>query len=226
MEWVNLSQIETQLAIARRIEELLCRSKVTWFVSGGSNIGMQLYTMQILWRNKANLEDLTILLADERYGEVGHANSNWELLKRAGFMLYGPRYIEPFTANETTLDKAVLRYENEVNTVLSDSSYKFAQLGMGDDGHISGILPNSPAAKIEDKLVTGYDSPPYFRLTTTFTALQKLNEVALVVYGKEKWPQLEKLKQDIDKQIQPVQFIKNIKQTKVYTDYRQSIHPS
>ena len=218
MDWVHVESDQVAGSIAKRLTELLETRSITWLVSGGSNINTQVQTLHMIATHE-RISQLTILLIDERFGPIGHQDSNWQQLGEAGFIVEGPQYIAPFTTQETTLDTAAQRYENIINKQLNDS-YCFAQLGMGDDGHVSGILPNSLAVHTNDRLVIGYDQTPYQRLTTTFKALQRLDEVALVAYGETKWPQLAKLDQEINPVEQPVQIIKDIPQVTIYTDYQ------
>lgn len=220
MQYNNLPQEAVAAAIAERLIELLSQhAKVAWFVSGGSNISVQFATIQILKGSGVSMSNLTILLNDERFGPVGHADSNWQQLQDMGFMIAGPNYIEPYTGHESTLDQAVKRYEQRVTDVLAQH-YAYSQLGMGDDGHTSGILPGSSASEVTDTYVCGYESDPYQRLTTTFVAMRHFDEAALVAHGNTKWPQLELLQTKTDVRTQPVQIIADIPHTTIYTDYK------
>ena len=203
--------------IAERLSDLLEKGPVTWLVSGGSNIMHQVETLNILI-NTIETSNLTILLIDERYGKVGHADSNWSQLTAKGFMVPGPTFIAPFTESETTLELAVARYETIMQQIFDSNNYTYAQLGMGSDGHVSGILPGSSAAHETKTLVTGYVSEQYQRLTTTFPALRRLDEVALVAFGDDKQLQLERLAEMIDPVEQPVQILKDIPCATLYTD--------
>lgn len=218
MNWHIVPIDEVSNLIARHIERLLKNGPVTWFLSGGSNVKLEAKTLQLLQNSSADLSKLTILLVDERFGLVGHDDSNWYKLQNAGFMIKGPHYIQAYMRSDITLKEAVTRYEEIIARLVSDGSYLFAQLGLGIDGHTAGILPGSPAA-VSDRYVCGYESEPYQRLTTTFKLLQKCHEVMVVAYGKDKWPQLKALSQTIDKKQQPVQVIKDISRVTIYTDY-------
>ena len=63
-------------------------------------------------------------------------------------------------------------------------------LGMGEEGHIASIFPESPAAYDERTVVAvrGCPKPPPTRLTMTFRAINAANEVWLVVAGEAKAP--------------------------------------
>src|SRR6185437_3559960 len=67
----------------RLVRELAGNKRVLWLVSGGSNIPA---SVQIMSNISTDLSRrLTVMLADERYGEPGHPESNWEQLEQAGF---------------------------------------------------------------------------------------------------------------------------------------------
>lgn len=90
IRWQTSSKEHLPAAVANKLASLLETRNVTWFVSGGSNIALETETLNLLVAQQASLENLTILLIDERFGAVGHAESNWQLLLEAGFMIDGP----------------------------------------------------------------------------------------------------------------------------------------
>src|SRR3990167_2269790 len=118
MKWIHTTPESTSNAIAERLLELLREGRVTWFVSGGSNIKLEVASLLWLVEQHAPLKNLTILLSDERFGKVGHADSNWRLLQDAGFIVDGPTYNEPFTEEETSLELAVTRYDHILRDLL------------------------------------------------------------------------------------------------------------
>jgi 6-phosphogluconolactonase len=64
-----------------------------------------------------------------------------------------------------------------------------APLGMGPEGHINSLFPETPAVRETDRLVVGVpDSPkpPPRRITLTLPAIQRSREVWLVVSGSAK----------------------------------------
>src|SRR4051812_4722359 len=67
----------------RLTKELAAGKHVLWLVTGGSNIDASVEIMECL---PADLtKKLTIMVADERFGAVGHADSNEAQLEQAGF---------------------------------------------------------------------------------------------------------------------------------------------
>jgi 6-phosphogluconolactonase len=63
-------------------------------------------------------------------------------------------------------------------------------LGMGSEGHVASIFPNSPAARDERPVVAVRDcpKPPSTRISLGFTAINSAEEIWLLVAGEEKAP--------------------------------------
>jgi 6-phosphogluconolactonase len=62
-------------------------------------------------------------------------------------------------------------------------------LGMGPEGHINSVFPDSPAVHESTRLVIGVDDspkPPPRRITLTLPAIQRSREVWMLVSGAEK----------------------------------------
>jgi 6-phosphogluconolactonase len=62
-------------------------------------------------------------------------------------------------------------------------------LGMGPEGHINSLFPDSPAVHETTRLVVGVDDspkPPPKRITLTLPAVQRAREVWVLVSGAEK----------------------------------------
>lgn len=61
-------------------------------------------------------------------------------------------------------------------------------LGLGPEGHIASIFPESPAAYDDRSVVAvrGCPKPPPTRLSLTFRAIQAANEVWVIAAGREK----------------------------------------
>ena len=102
---------------------------------------------------------------------------------------------------------------------MDQCNYLVGQLGLGQDGHIAGILPNTIATNETDELVVGYENDPFTRITITFTGLRRLSSLFLIATGENKREQLNKLiNQDLPLSAQPAQIIKQIEDSYLYND--------
>ncbi len=208
------------IAVAPLVSQLkssLFVAPTLWIISGGSNIPLSVEAMnRIDYDLSANL---TVALADERYGPYGHPDSNWTQLKTAGFDPKRAQIIEVLTSDNPSLENTVQNYANAISQAFYENEHRVGQFGMGADGHIAGILPGSPASHETSDLVVGYQSDPFTRITLTFEAIKQLNVAFLIAGGNTKHDQLVKLtSQDAPLSEQPAQIIKQITEAYVYND--------
>lgn len=220
-EMSKMSEKENRLAtkprnlandLAREISDSILHGKKTlWLIPGGSNIPISVCAMDIIKESVIGkpkvMSNLYITLTDERFGPVGHADSNWTQLEKAGFDFsylslsapysYGVNAEPVLLANpggDKTLDleETVKSWEKRVVKLFDSADIIIGQFGIGADGHIAGILPGSPAVSCKS-MVCGYTSPKFTRITLTFPALRRVNSAYAFAFGEEKRPALEKL---------------------------------
>jgi 6-phosphogluconolactonase len=91
------------------------------------------------------------------------------------------------------LAAAALSYEQllAANAESGDAAPNFDihLLGMGPEGHINSLFPDTPAVRETTRLVVGVDDspkPPPKRITLTLPAVQRSREVWVLVSGAEK----------------------------------------
>lgn len=207
------SSISSQLKIGKQ---------VLFFVTGGSSIAICVKVAELLnvVANKDLIQKLTITLTDERYGPPNHKDSNWYQLMQKGFSLPGAKLIPVLTGDDrvTTTKK----FNKILNEEFMIAEYKIGLFGIGADGHTSGILPGSDAVKSED-LACGYNTPTFSRITTTFKAIEKLDEAVAWVQGEEKWWVVKDLlDKDIEMTKQPAQILKKVPLLTIFSDYPSS----
>ena len=174
--------------------------------------------MQHLTANVSDkLANLTIGLSDERYGKPGHADSNWQQLEVAGLKTGDADVIRTLVPGLTLADTCSA-YEQQLGRAIASADKVIAQLGMGGDGHIAGILPDSTAVTSQD-MITGYDGGAYMRITLTVKAFSLIQVAYCFAYGDNKLGALQRL---IGKKVsisdQPAQLLKTIPEAYIYTD--------
>jgi 6-phosphogluconolactonase/glucosamine-6-phosphate isomerase/deaminase len=200
----------------RLVRELASGKRVLWLVSGGSNIPASVQIMDNL--SGALSQNLTVMLADERYGEPGHAESNWAQLLRAGFK-QGQATLLPILQAGLNLKQTVARYNQLAKQAFADHDIIIAQLGVGRDGEICGIVANSPAALETTELIVSYQDPPLARLTLTFAGLRQISAVYAFAFGQPKHKVLVSLATEpLTPDEQPAQILKQLPEAYVYND--------
>ncbi len=193
--------------------ELVGGKKVLWLLSGGSAVLVAQKTAEAL--QGIDMSNLTVTLIDERYGDVGHTDSNWTKLQNAGFFLPGAMLHPVLTgeSKETTSKQFAVFLEN----ALRENEYKIGLFGIGIDGHTAGILPHSPAVA-DTRLVVGYTTETHERITTTPALIRELDEAVVYAAGDEKKQTLEMLKGDYSIDEQPAQALKQAKKFIIFND--------
>jgi 6-phosphogluconolactonase len=209
----------------RLIKGLQNGKRILWFVPGGSNIKTAVSILDMVKANiseHVSLKKLTVTLTDERYGPAGHPDSNWQQLIEAGFDMAAVSIIpvlhDADIHESTHFERTVETWRAQLEQALSEHDFSIGFFGMGADGHIAGILPHTIATS-EHKIVCGYTTSTYTRITITSPCIKKLNYVFVAAFGSTKKEQIERLlHQDIALDEQPVQVIKQAADAVLFTD--------
>jgi len=199
---------------------LVEKHKVLWLVSGGSSAKIAVKTAKRIDSEALeNIQNLTVSLIDERYGPVGHPDSNWQQLNEAGFRIKGAN-MPPVLAN-ASLEQTAKNYAQFIEKALKEHDYILGLVGIGADGHTFGIKPGSPAIRGKE-LVCAYTWDDYVRLTLTPHAIEKIDEIVAYAVGNEKRGALDDLVKSIPPKQQPAQYLKTARKLTVYNDYKGS----
>ena len=207
-------------AIAQSIcDGLFADKRVLWLVSGGSNIAVEKKVMDMVRDHAGSkLAGLAILPIDERYGPAGHKNSNVQALRDAGFDS-GVAIVVDVLMHNVPFDQTVGFYNEVASTALSNASVIVGQFGMGSDGHIAGIKPESPATELDESTVAGYEWDDYVRMTLMPAALRQVTSGFLIAYGADKKKPLTQLqKQAVPFKKLPAMLLYELPDVHVYND--------
>lgn len=194
-------------------KHLAAGERVLWLVSGGSAIDVAVAAAKQL--KGTDTSKLTVTLADERFGPVGHIDSNWFKLERADFAVPGARIVP--VLNGSDLLTTSRQFGNMLDRELRDNDYTVALLGIGPDGHTAGILPGTEAVDAPGMAV-GYITDQYKRLTMTGNAIAALDEAIVFAMGEAKKEALENLTKDMPAAVQPAQYLKAVPLVTIYND--------
>ena len=196
------------------LKQLNLGKRVLFFVTGGSSISVAVKVSELI--NIHPHSNLTVMLTDERYGPLDHADSNWYQLIKNGFNLREAKLIPVLNGDNNTITTEL--FNINLDKEIKNNDYKIGLFGIGLDGHTAGILPDSIAVNSLD-LACGFDAYKFSRITITEKTIEKLDEAVVWVQGQEKWEMLENLQEDIDIIKQPAQILKKVPLLTIFTDY-------
>ncbi|MEI7709401.1 MAG: 6-phosphogluconolactonase [bacterium] len=194
--------------------QLKLGKSVLFFVTGGSAIAVAVEVSKLL--KETPQEKLTVTLTDDRYGPVGHKDSNWQQLIEQGFSMPEAKLIPILTDDdfETTVEKFNENLAYEFNV----AEYTIGLFGVGLDGHTCGIIPGSIAVKSPD-LACGHHTETFSRITITPQLIKEFDEAVVFMQGEQKWKLAEDLHKKIDIIKMPVQILKKVPLLTIFTDY-------
>jgi 6-phosphogluconolactonase/glucosamine-6-phosphate isomerase/deaminase len=213
MQFIRSTPAAAATALATELKQGLEAGRLLWLISGGSNISLAVTAMAAL---PAELtEQLTISLVDERYGPVGHKDSNWQQLRDAGFD-FQRASAQPIL-NGSDMETSTTAFNDWLQTQLDSGITLIGQFGMGADGHIAGILPDSPAVSASG-LAAAYHTEQFDRITTTFALIRRCTAAYLLAFGDDKRPMLERLREPDSLSSQPAQILRELAHAYIYND--------
>ena len=193
--------------------QLNAGKRVLWLIPGGSAIEVAVQVGRQL--TGLPLENLYVTLTDERYGPVGHKDSNWQQLTDKGLNLPGAHLLPVLSGAD--INQTTSAFAETLSIQLAAADYSIGLFGMGSDGHTAGILPGTVAVA-STELAKHYQAASYLRVTMTGVAIRQLDEAVLYAAGSEKKPALEILKDDVKPAVQPAQLLKQVPIVTIYTD--------
>ena len=198
-------------------EHLAADEHVLWLLSGGSGINVVLETDRLL--TGTDLTRLSVTLSDERYGNVGHADENWQQLLDGGLKLEGATLYRPLMNEDRTITTD--EFGAWIMQVMSDANYKIGLFGIGNDGHTAGIKPKSSAVEAT-AWADSFKGDDFERITITPFAISQLDEIVVQASGADKLPILKSLlHENLPVSDQPAQVLKSVSKCTLYTDNKE-----
>jgi len=199
------------------IDQLTAGKKVLWLLSGGSGGKVSLEAAKNL--KGLDLKNLFVTLSDERYGPLGHANENWQILLDGGLELEGATLYRPLTGEDR--DVTTEHFDTWLKDTLVGVNSVVGIFGVGPDGHTAGIKPHSSAID-SPALAASYTGEDFERITITPAFITHVDEAVVQIFGSEKHTVVEQLlNETIPITEQPAQALKYLSRVTLYTDYKE-----
>ncbi|MFW6066111.1 MAG: 6-phosphogluconolactonase [Planctomycetota bacterium] len=137
-----------------------------------------------------------IFFGDERDVPHDHLESNYGMVQRTmlDHLPIPPDNVHPMRGDATDLYAAAAEYEQTIRERVESGDegglprMDFILLGMGADGHVASLFPDTEATAERERLVTACYVPRLGRnrLTVTFPLINAAHNVALLVTGEDK----------------------------------------
>jgi 6-phosphogluconolactonase len=160
------------------------RGRFTFAVSGG-------HTPWAMFRELSGEDmpwaDTELFQVDERVAPEGDPDRN--LTNLMASIGNAPARVHPMPVNDADLARAAAEYA----TVLPQR-FDLVHLGLGPDGHTASLVPGDPVLEVTDALVAL--TQPYQghqRMTLTYPALARADQIMWLVTGADKRDPLAKL---------------------------------
>lgn len=220
MEFIKIKdQREGGERLVEKIGEYLEQNKkVLWLLSGGSNIILEVEILNALIKKfgKKLKENLAVTLTDERYGPVGHRDSNWQQLGEAGFDFEAVQSVP--VLYDLELDKTVIYFGKRYRDLTAWADVIIGQFGIGTDGHTAGVLPATVGVK-DQATACGYVSEKFTRITLTLKTIRNINVAIIFALGEAKKEIIKLLQtKDISQAEMPAQVLKEVGEGYLFSD--------
>ncbi|HUD09281.1 MAG TPA: 6-phosphogluconolactonase [Patescibacteria group bacterium] len=191
MKIIKVKNPEEGIEVCKKLLYEIVSKKSVLFLSGGS-------TPKVLYQKLAEEKKLkagAVALVDERFGEKLHENSNEKMIQDTGLIQNLSEQNTRFypILRDKDIGETAKDYDETVRYLFNYFPKSVGILGVGVDGHTAGL----PAGMTNDQyqmsnktdLVTSFDDFPAAqkeRITLTFLGLSKLDQIIVLVFGKDK----------------------------------------
>lgn len=164
------------------------RGQATLALSGGRTPGAMFDALSL---KVLPWQAVDVLQVDERLVDIGHADSNAQLISsRLLRNQAAPARFHPLINAYNKL--GVVSVCNEFYAI-KNGALNVVQLGMGDDGHFASLFPNTPAASAalqqdfpEPYCLVQPSAAPYTRLSMSLPAILNAERIVLQITSESR----------------------------------------
>jgi len=185
--WTRL----TATAIVQTLRDAIdCHGNAYWVLSGGRTPQDIYAYIAAHLRDRLPWNQVHLFWGDERYVPHDDPRSNYAMAQRT-MLQHLPiptENVHPMPTYVQDPDLAAQAYETTLRRFFTRDFPQFdlILLGVGEDGHIASLFPNSPALEEQSRWVTVSQGPDVIRLTLTYPAINHAAHIFILVRGKDK----------------------------------------
>ncbi len=207
----------TQEAANRLAGALDHSVKTLLLLSGGSSLAVAREALAGIKPKQKQF--ITIAQIDERYGEPGHPDSNWNGIEDLAQDFNEYAGVANVLQSSGSIEEDAANYDARLRELLVVNVLKVGLFGIGADGLVAGIAPNTPAnffKYTDGRLVVNFEGSDFPRITTTSALMKVLDEAVVFACGEPKKDAITKLEKDLPPHKHPAQLLKEANRAWVY----------
>lgn len=191
VEFENTSALDIELAekvAALLAADIQARGKASLVVSGGRT---PMGFFHLLSQQLLGWSSVTVTLADERWVDADHQDSNEKLVREN--LLINEAHQAQFISLKSAAENAVDAESECEQALASAGQFTVVILGMGDDGHTASLFPGTEALALGLDMNSGRTAiavtptaAPHQRMSMTLPRLLNAGQVIIHISGSSK----------------------------------------
>ena len=191
VEFENTSALDIELAekvAALLAADIQARGKASLVVSGGRT---PMGFFHLLSQQLLDWSSVTVTLADERWVDADHQDSNEKLVREN--LLINEAHQAQFISLKSAAENAVDAESECEQALASAGQFTVVILGMGDDGHTASLFPGTEALALGLDMNSGRTAiavtptaAPHQRMSMTLPRLLNDGQVIIHISGSSK----------------------------------------
>lgn len=131
-----------------------------------------------------------LFFGDERCVPADHDDSNFKMASEAmiNHVPIPSENVHRMPTETGDAEAVALAYAETVSSVMKGQPFDLVLLGLGPDGHIASLFPETPAIKVTDTLTTHLyvDKFDSWRVTLTYPVINAARQVIVFIAGEAK----------------------------------------
>ena len=199
--------------VAEQVKHILCQAveqrEICYVALAGGTTphGLYLTLAGAAISGEVPWQHVEVFFGDERDVPHDHVESNYRMAQRTllDHVPIQPQRVHPMPADADDLGAAAADYERTIRQAVPAGddglpAFDLVLLGMGGEGHVASLFPDTEAIAESKRLVTSYHVPMLGRdrMTFTFPLINAARNVLLLVIGEDKAQAVGRLLGDDD----------------------------